>query len=173
MKDTRVINLDQKESEWLQEIEKLTETIKKYDETIQDAQLQKQKATEEMEKFNRWIRTANEMYGRNGEGNKNATEIIPSIKNEIAGLDLKQAIRKILSGTSKGLTTAEITNILLEHNFESKSKNFGNVVFTSLYTLTKQQDADVITEKRGGRNYYKLKQKSEKREGKMIQSFFK
>ena len=173
MKDGRVMNLDEKESEWQQEIRKLTDIIKKCDENIQQEQVKKQKAAEETDKYMRWIRTANEMYGSNGEGTKITTDVVSSVKNEIAGLNLKQAIRKILLGTSKGLTTKEITSILLEHNFKSGAKNFESVVFTSLYNLTRETNTDVIAEKKGVKNYYRLTQKDDKGEKRGIQGFFK
>ena len=60
---SRVLDLDQKESEWLNEIEKHESRIQEYDSTIAEAQELKQKSIEEIDKLNRWMRTAREMYG--------------------------------------------------------------------------------------------------------------
>jgi hypothetical protein len=155
---TRMLDLDKMEAQWLVKIEKQYHKIEQCDMVIQEQQAKKQEASEEIEKYNRFIHTAREMYGLNTSDLKDKLQV-PDQKavtsnGSVKGLKMPAAIKKILSSDpTKSFTVAEITTLLKEKGFESPSPHFRNIVFNTLHRMT---DKDIMADKKEFKNKYRI-----------------
>jgi|WetSurSiteA1Bulk_404760.scaffolds.fasta_scaffold40041_1 hypothetical protein len=159
---SRLLDLDQKESEWQSEIEKYKSKVQEYDKSIAQTQALKQEAIEEIDKRNRWIHTAREMFGINksdlGE-NAITTGITETGIERYEDLKIPEAIKKLLRESAQRLTATDITNRLKEAGFKTESTNFRNVLQNRLFSIRKKPDKYnwLKVEKEGGENYYSYK----------------
>lgn len=162
---SRILDLDEKENEWLSEINKRNQIVQECDSVIADQQSRKQKAIEDIELFNQFILFGRKMSGLNTidldqQDNKTLERerlLKPSLapfNESVTGLKLPQAIVKVISSSPKNkLSVTEIYTFLLNAGFKSSSDNFRNIVYNTLHRLTGKY---LKVDKKDGENYYQL-----------------
>lgn len=159
---SRMLDLDKMEATWVNEIEKLKQTVQSCDKAIEEQQIKKQNASAEIEKYNRFILTAREMYGLNTSDLNGTPEIsgptpMPS-NGSVEGLPLTPAVRNILrNNPQRKFTATEVTNLMLQKGFRSESPNVRAMVYNALMRIAKKGEVEV--DKQGFEHYYRIKEK--------------
>jgi len=136
----RVVDLDLKEKEWLQEIAQRRELIAGLDKLIAEKQRQKQKAEEEITKFTEWIRYAREITGvRVATIQSVSPSGVHSGDIDVGNLSLPRAIDTLLrSCEGRKMKVGELRELLLNAGFRTASQDFTNVLRNTLNRLVRR-----------------------------------
>lgn len=150
----------------LAEIANLKNVVQGCDVAIAEQEDKKQKALEGIERNNRFLHNAGEMFGMNtsdldldiqppvATGMKRERLISTPSNGSIEGLSLPKAMKTIMRLSRKErLSVTEIHDLLVEAGFKSNAENFRNIVYNTLHRITGK---DVEVEKEGNENYYRL-----------------
>jgi hypothetical protein len=166
----RIIDLDEKEAQWLEEIAKCKKKFEDSREIVKAETEKMSKAVEEIRKFERYINTAREMYGQETSEpekidipeQKIPQQFMQPSNGNIEGLKLTPAVMKILEDHSdKRFSGSEMTTTLIEKGFKSESPNFRTIVYNTLKRLVKQ--GKVSVDDSGYEHYYQYKEQNDER----------
>jgi hypothetical protein len=136
----RVVDLDLKEKEWLQEIVERRELIAGLDKLIAEKQRQKQKAEEEITKFTEWISYAREITGVHVATIQSVSPSgVHSDVIDLGNLSLPRAIETLLrSFEGRKMKVGELRERLLNAGLKTGSQDFTNVLRNTLNRLVKR-----------------------------------
>jgi hypothetical protein len=164
---SRLLDLEKTEAEWLQEIDKHRVTMQECDMAIDEAQTRRVDAMAEINKYERWIKTAREMFGLNTSDLEEDAKFalssettIEKISKSYEDLTIPEAVEKLLQKCSPArLTMTEMTNQLVKGGIKTESADFRNVLQNRLSAMRKKPDKYkwLLVEKEGGENYYSYK----------------